>query len=147
MFKKIFSFLFNRETILYVIFGVLTSAVAIGSSYVLFLAFGVDPNATTNSAGETALVTAATVISETLAIAFAFFTNKPFVFESRSWKPKTVVREAVPFVTARALGTVLTILGTGALSIVVTPLMARLILSVVVTIVNYFVSKFIVFKK
>lgn len=75
-----------KEIILYLIFGVLTTVVN-------FIAFGIcktfcDP-----------LI--ANVIAWVFAVAFAFVTNKFFVFESKSWKKNIVIKEAASFTGAR----------------------------------------------
>ena len=83
------------------------------------------------------------------AVAFAYLTNKPFVFESHDWTAKTVLPELGKFVACR-LGSGL--LETAAILLFVDILtfdgnIAKLIISVLVVILNYIGSKFIVFKK
>ena len=83
-----------------------------------------------------------------VAVAFAYLTNKPWVFKSRDWSAKTVVPELSKFVTCR-LGSGL--LETGILLVTVDMLswngnVMKLIVSVLVVIWNYVASKLLVFR-
>ena len=88
-------------------------------------------------------------IAWAVAVAFAYLTNKPFVFRSHDWSMKTVIPELTKFVTCR-IGSGL--LETGILFLCV-DLWAwngnvwKLITSVLVVILNYIASKLLVFKK
>ena len=88
-------------------------------------------------------------IAWAVAVAFAYLTNKPFVFRSHDWSLKTVVPELTNFVTCR-IGSGL--LETGILFLCVDLLawngnVWKLITSVLVVILNYIASKLLVFKK
>lgn len=84
-----------------------------------------------------------------MSVAFAYLTNKIWVFGSRSWKWEIVKKEAAAFVSCR--------LATGVMDIVIMyicvdlmhwPAMLMKILSnVLVIILNYVFSKLIIFKK
>lgn len=88
------------------------------------------------------------VISWAVAVAFAYLTNKPWVFKSNDWSAKTVVPELTKFVTCR--------IGSGALEtailLVTVDLLAwngnvmKLLVSVLVVILNYVSSKLLVFR-
>ena len=89
------------------------------------------------------------VIAWTVAVAFAFLTNKPFVFKSHDWSRKTVLSELSKFVGCRvASGVAETVI-----LLVTVDLLGwsgafwKLVTSVLVVVVNYFGSKFLVFKK
>lgn len=82
--------LLNRETVLYLIFGVATTAV----NYVVFYLFY---NVLWNQ--ENSLV--ANGIAFVAAVIFAFVVNKLFVFESRKWNLETLKREIPSFLAAR----------------------------------------------
>lgn len=89
------------------------------------------------------------VIAWAAAVAFAFLTNKPFVFKSHDWSAKVVLPELVKFVGCR-VGSGL--LETAILFITVDCLrwngnIIKLIVSVLVVIVNYFGSKLLVFRR
>ena len=89
------------------------------------------------------------VISWVVAVAFAFVTNKPFVFRSHDWSAKVVWPELVKFVGCR--------IGSGAVETAILLLTVdvlgwngnvwKLITSVLVVILNYVASKLIVFRK
>ena len=88
-------------------------------------------------------------IAWVVAVAFAYLTNKPFVFRSHDWSAKTVIPELTKFVTCR-IGSGL--LETGILFLCVDLLawngnVWKLITSVLVVILNYVASKLLVFKK
>lgn len=89
------------------------------------------------------------VIAWAVAVAFAYLTNKPFVFRSHDWSWQTVGPELAKFVGCR-VGSGL--LETAAIFLTVDLLgfngnIMKLILSVVVVILNYVGSKLLVFKK
>ena len=131
-----------REIILYLFFGVLTTCVSWGS-YALFAHFVGTGVAVANA------------LSWFFATVFAFVTNKIFVFLSSSWDVKVVAKEFAAFVSAR--------LGTGLFEVVAVPLVynlgfdysvlgvegaaAKITISFLVVVANYFLSKKIVFKK
>lgn len=89
------------------------------------------------------------MIAWVFAVAFAFLTNKPFVFKSHDWSAKTLWPELTKFVGCR--------IGSGALETVIILLtvdmlhwngnVMKLITSVLVIVANYFGSKFLVFTK
>jgi len=88
-------------------------------------------------------------IAWVVAVAFAYVTNKPFVFRSHDWSLKTVVPELTKFVTCR--------IGSGLLETAILFLCVdllhwngnvwKLVTSVLVVILNYAASKLLVFKK
>ena len=82
--------LLNRETILYIVFGVTTTVV----NYIVFhLLYNVlwqqEHSLTANAAAFVA------------AVIFAFVVNKLFVFESKSWSAATLKREIPSFLAGR----------------------------------------------
>ena len=124
------------DIISYLIFGVLTTAV----NYIVYLPLY-------NLVGLSAAVSNA--IAWAASVAFAYLTNKPFVFKSHDWSINTVVPELVKFVGCRV--------GSGlaeTLIIFVTVDLfnfngniIKLITSVIVVILNYVASKFLVFRQ
>ena len=104
------------------------------------------------------------VLAWIFAVAFAYVTNKLFVFESKSWEGKVLAKEIPSFVAARLFS-----LGVEELGLIIfvnflhfdskvfhIPLInfdlsgemtAKIILAVVVVILNYFFSKLVIFKK
>lgn len=125
----------NRETIIYIIFGILTTAV----DYVAFslLHYGLTINEII-----------ANTIAWALAVAFAYITNKLFVFESKSFDIKTLTKEIPSFLLARLLSLIVTnIFLVFAAHISMNMLLAKALISVVVIILNYIFSKLFVFKE
>lgn len=144
--------LFNKykELINYVFFGVLATIVSIGSFKIFDVILGEH------------LYMISNVISWIITVIFAYFTNKLWVFQSKSWKPSVVVRELIGFFGARLfslgveeLGLWLIIdkmnIGTIGFEIldfdVNGNLIAKVIMQVVIVILNYIFSKLIIFKK
>jgi len=91
----------------------------------------------------------ANVISIVIAIIFAFFTNKIYVFESKSFKRNVVYREFVLFFTGRLFTMFLDIF----LFFILASLLqfdgnlTKLFNSVLVIVLNYIISKKGIFKK
>lgn len=124
------------DVLSYLFFGVLTTVV----NYLVYLPLY-------NLLGYSAAVS--NTIAWCAAVAFAYLTNKPFVFKSYDWSAKVVLPELVRFIGCR--------LGSGAaetLIIFVTVDLLRLdgnimklVTSVLVVILNYVGSKLLVFRK
>ena len=125
-----------REPIVYLVFGVLTTVV----NYLVYLPCY-------NWLGLSATVS--NVLAWVVAVAFAYLTNKPFVFKSKDWSARTVLPELIKFVGCRV--------GSGAMETVIILLTVdilggngnvwKLVTSVLVVVLNYIASKFLVFKK
>lgn len=159
---KLIDKFFTREIVTYIIFGVLTTAVNLITFYItkqIFISIGWDGvfNAMLGSAGwEKALALLgsgtdyldATVIAWTVAVIFAFVTNKLIVFESKSWKPAVAGKEFVGFIGARLFSLLVELLF---MFIMITLLhwnefVAKVIVQIIVVILNYVFSKLIIFK-
>ena len=82
--------LLNRETILYIIFGVATTVVNYIVFHLLYNVLWHQQNSLTANAA-----------AFVAAVIFAFVVNKLFVFESKSWSPATLKREIPSFLAAR----------------------------------------------
>lgn len=137
MVKKLIELLKARWDILsYLFFGVLTTLV----NYAVYLPLY-------NYAGLSA--TASNMIAWVAAVAFAFLTNKPFVFGSHDWSLQVVLPELGKFLGCR--------IGSGlaetAVLFLTVDLLAwngnlwKLLTSVLVVVLNYVGSKLLVFKK
>ena len=88
------------------------------------------------------------VISWIVSVAFAYLTNKPWVFKSHDWSMKVVLPELSKFVACRVGSGVLE---TGMIFVFVDLMgingnVFKLITSVLVVILNYIGSKLLVFK-
>ena len=134
--EKIISKLFTREMISYLIFGVLTTIVSLVTFQLCDAVLGI-------------YYIAANVISWIIAVIFAYVTNKLFVFESKSWELKLVVREVISFGSARILSL---LFETGFIALTVEVMgmpkfISKIIASIFVVIINYVASKLFIFKK
>ncbi len=134
--KNIINKLANRETISYIIFGVLTTVVNYVVNYIFYYQVGLS-------------TFTANIIAWVVSVIFAFFVNKMFVFESRSWALKGLFREFYTFIAARLLS-----LAFEEVFMVVTVdclhvenWVSKILANVFVVIMNYFASKFIIFRK
>lgn len=124
-----------KEIIVYLFFGGLTTVVNLAVYYPLYNIAGISG-------------TVSTVIAWAVAVLFAFFTNKPFVFESHDWSKAVVLPEFAKFVGCR--------IGSGVLETIFIALtvdilklngnIMKVIISVAVVLINYVGSK-LLFKK
>ncbi len=144
-----------REIISYIFWGGMTTLVS-WVSYSLFeLAFQKwDQEFQIFGLGLQLDVFLASLLSWVAAIAFAFVTNKLWVFGSRQWKPQIVIPELLRFLSARIV--------TGILEVFAVPLLvgmgldqtvfgvegmiAKAAVSVAVVVLNYIFSKLFVFR-
>ena len=137
MIQKLRSIIVKYWDILtYLVFGVLTTVV----NYAVYLPVY-------NFCGVSAAVS--NMIAWVVAVAFAFLTNKPFVFHSHDWSAQTVLPELTKFVSCR--------IASGALETVILFLSVdcmnwngniwKLVTQVLVIIINYVGSKLLVFRK
>ena len=122
------------DIISYLFFGVCTTIV----NYIIYLPCY-------NLLGISATVS--NMIAWVVAVAFAYLTNKPFVFESHDWSKETVIPELTKFVGCR--------IGSGAAETLILLLAVdilgwngniwKLVTQVMVVILNYIGSKLLVF--
>ena len=132
----------HKEVVLYVVFGGLTTLV----NYLVFYPLVNIPGMQDNVSWWTLVVN---VIAWVAAVAFAYVTNKFFVFQSKDKSGKTVFREIVSFVGARVASL---LIEEAILALFVTVLhfnenLIKLIASIGTVIINYFFSKFVIFRK
>lgn len=134
------------EAGMYLIFGVLTTIVNYGAFWIFLHLLGDE------------LVLTVNTIAFVFAVTFAYITNKIFVFKSKSWKPKILIKEISSFLAARivsyffeqaGLFVCVEYLHVGEIKILGFDgiLVSKVILSFVAVLVNYVFSKFIIFKK
>lgn len=129
----------TREVILYAIFGVCTTCINIFSFMILSSIFGLEENLASN-------------IGIIIAVLFAYFTNRKLVFNSTASNFKEKLTEFGKFMLGRAFTMVVESVGFWLLFTVLSityfdGLFSKLIISVVVIILNFFISKFFAFKK
>lgn len=125
----------NKEILLYLFFGGLTFLVSI-SSYALFN-IRIGWNALT-----------ANIASWILAVAFAYVTNRTWVFESSTDRGSTLIKEITGFVGGRIATLVIEelILFIFITEFEMNSVLVKIVAQVVVIALNYVISKMIVFK-
>lgn len=124
------------DIVTYLFFGVLTTVV----NYLVYLpAYNLCHLSATVS----------NILSWVVAVAFAFLTNKPFVFHSHDWSGATVLPELGKFVSCRvASGAMETVV-----LLVTVDLLGwngniwKLVTQVLVVVLNYAASKLLVFRQ
>jgi putative flippase GtrA len=126
----------HEELIKYLIIGVLTTVI----NYIIFAILVKLANIEMHVSN---------IIAWLVSVIFAYFTNKLFVFESKSFKLKVIGKEVLSFGAARifSLGLEEVILYVFVNLLNMNELIIKLIANVIVIIVNYILSKFIIFKK
>ena len=133
--KKLFKKLFSREVILYGIFGVLTTIVNLGVSYLLEGVFHING----------AIASAVGIIC---AVLFAYFTNRKLVFNSTAEGFNEKLKEFGKFMVGRAFTMVVeeggVIIFYNIMKLPFQPV--KLAFTVIVIILNFFISKFFAFK-
>lgn len=127
----------NKEIINYLIFGFLTTVVSLLVYYILTFTI-IDPNHSLE-------LQLANIISWIAGVAFAYITNRKYVFESKN---NNVTKELSSFVGARIITLIMDML---IMYIGVTVLkgndkILKLISQIVVIVSNYIFSKIFVFK-
>ena len=127
-----------KELINYLIFGVLTTVVSLATYYALVLTI-LDANVPLE-------LQLANIISWITCVTFAYITNRKYVFAPTN---KSLIKEIIEFYSARLLALFIDM---GLMFIFVSTLhfndkIIKLIIQVIIIIVNYILSKLIVFKK
>ncbi len=126
----------HRETVLYLVFGGLTTLINIIAYWTLTKILLVD-------------FMVATAAAWIISVLFAFITNKLFVFNSKSLAAMIILKELVLFVGARLFSGALDM---GVMYLFVDVLhyndmLIKILSNIIVIVVNYVLSKLIIFKK
>ena len=126
----------HEELIKYLIIGVLTTVINYIIFAILVKAANID-------------IHASNIVAWLVSVIFAYFTNKLFVFESKSFKLKVIAKEVLSFGAARILSLLLEelVLYIFVNILSMNELVIKLIANVIVIAINYILSKFIIFKK
>ena len=128
--------LYRNQAVRYVFFGGCTTMVNLVSYYLLRRVMQMD-------------ITVSNLIAISLSILFAYVVNKLFVFEHRTSSVTELLKEAGGFIGMR-LGTMLVeILGVILLSCIwgMNDMAAKLVIQVAVLVLNYLISKLVVFRE
>lgn len=126
----------HKELILYVFFGGCTTLINIISYFACRELMHLP-------------VVPADVLAWLVSVIFAYVTNKLFVFESKSWRLMLVLKEGAAFLAARVFSLGLDV---AMLYVTVTvlgwwELPMKVLANVVVIVINYIFSKWIIFRK
>ncbi len=139
-----------REQLVYIFFGLLTTAVNLITFHLFQIILGDRYYLISN------------IIAWSLSVAFAYITNKIWVFESRLWTKRVLLKEIPSFVSARIFSFFIEEMGlyllvdclsmkTYTLSVagveIYGSMIAKVLLAAIVVVLNYVFSKFIIFRK
>ena len=133
--KKITEKILTKEVILYIIFGLLTTIINLGSFYVLNSLCKWNENI-------------ANLIAILLAVLVAYLTNKDLVFHSEASGIKEKLQEFFKFMIGRAFTMIVEFLGGFVLFQTAIPeMISKVFITIIVIILNFFISKFFAFNK
>lgn len=126
----------NKEVLLYLVFGVLTTAVNF-VVYTFFTRFLIVDELISN------------LFAWVFAVSFAYVTNKKYVFSSKTTSIKQLTKEMSTFFIARlfSLGVDMIIMFIGLRILFIYDIYVKLFSQIAIVILNYVLSKFIIFKK
>lgn len=132
--KELLKKTLTKEVILYIVFGVLTTLVNLVSFYVMNSLLHWDENI-------------ANFIAILLAVIFAYITNKDLVFHANAKNLKERIQQFCKFMLGRAFTMVLEFVGGLLLfNLPIPNIIIKAGLTVIVIILNFFISKFFAFK-
>ena len=138
-----------RELIVYFIFGVCTTVVNLVTFKLFNLILGDEKYLISN------------IFAWFFSVVFAYVTNKIFVFQSKSWAFKTLLKEVSSFFSSRVLTFLIEEFGLFVLvdvlqmknvnldafvTVISGEMIAKIIISVIVVVLNYIFSKLFIFK-
>ncbi len=132
--KELLKKILTKEVILYIVFGVLTTLVNLVSFYVMNSLLHWDENI-------------ANFIAILLAVIFAYITNKDLVFHANAKNLKERIQQFCKFMLGRAFTMGLEFVGGLLLfNLPIPNIIIKAGLTVIVIILNFFISKFFAFK-
>ena len=124
----------TKEVILYIVFGIFTTIVNLGSFYIMNSLLYWDENISN-------------FIAIILAVLFAYITNKDLVFHSNAKGIKNRIIQFIKFMIGRAFTMVVEFVGGILLFQLPIPnIITKALLTIIVIILNFFISKFFAFK-
>ena len=124
----------NRETILYIIFGIFTTIINLSVFFILNTMLKINENISN-------------FIAILLAVLFAYITNKDLVFHSKAEEIKEKWIEFVKFIAGRAFTMLVEFVGGLILfNLPISNIITKIGLTITVIILNFFISKFFIFK-
>ena len=134
--KLLFKKFCTKEVIFYGIFGVLTTIVNVGTFYILSSILHIEENLSNN-------------IAIFIAVLFAYFTNRKLVFNSNAKNIKEKLIEFFKFMLGRLFTMVVESFGFFLMFNLfgIQELISKISITIIVIILNFFISKFFAFKK
>ena len=125
-----------KDVIFYIIFGVLTTAVNICSFYILHSLLHWEENISN-------------IFAITLSVLVAYFTNKDLVFHSQARGSKEKIIEFFKFILGRLFTMIVEYVGCLLLFkyAPIPAIISKCGMTIIVIILNFFISKFFAFKK
>lgn len=141
------------EFISYLVFGVLTTVVNLLTYFLINLIPGKNYETLklfTIGGFEFLWIYLVNAVAWIVAVLFAYFTNKLFVFESRSFAFGTVARELVSFIGARLASFLIfeeLLFGVLIKYLHMNDWIAKLVIAVFVVVFNFVMSKLVIFRK
>ena len=140
-FNKFLRKILTVEVVLYLFFGVVTTIVNFGTFQVLKVAFKIEEN-------DYLRINIINMIAISLSVLIAYITNKGLVFNSQAKSFKDRINQFWKFVLGRAFTVALEFGLEAALFLTPIPKMiSKVSITIIVVILNYFISKFFAFKK
>lgn len=126
----------RKDIVLYLFFGGLTTAVALVSFAIPIFIFGINEMI-------------ANTISWILAVAFAFFTNRIYVFNSPTKKVSDFLAQLFSFYGGRlfSFGVEMLIIYIFITRLSYNQMIVKILASILILTLNYIISKWIVFRK
>lgn len=129
----------TKEVVLYIIFGILTTILNIGVYSFCSSILKIEENLSSN-------------IGIVIAVLFAYFTNRKLVFNSTASTFLENLKEFGKFILGRAFTMIVESVGFWLLFSVLNityfnGLLSKFVITVLVIILNFFISKFFAFKK
>ena len=132
--KELIKKMLTKEVILYIVFGIFTTLVNLGSFYIMNSLLHLEENISN-------------FIAILLAVIFAYITNKDLVFHSNANGIKNRLIQFLKFMLGRAFTMIVEFVGGLVLFKIPIPnIITKAFLTVVVIILNFFISKFFAFK-
>lgn len=138
--KTVIEKLINNRIFRYIFIGGCTTAVNFAAFFIFCHLLGFDQSVT--------MINVANVISIILAILFAYVANKLFVFQSRVSTKKELIMEMVKFFSGRGFTMLVEVAGVW-LAVQVfswNEYLGKILTNVLVLILNYLISAFLVFR-
>ena len=128
----------HKEMINYIIFGILTTLINLITYYILIITI-FNPN-------NPIQLQITNIISWIVSVAFAYITNKIYVFDS---KEKNIIKEIIKFYSSRLITLFIDIILMFSFVSILkfNDKLIKLLITIIIIILNYILSKLLVFKK